>query len=463
MADDLATDIFKTARIQHERIVRWHLIVLAALLYLHLGIILPFAHKSAEKDSVDLRLAEQREILTSTLTVSAAAQQLGEGVRNAADEISSFVVLELVARFKKLDERVAALPDMPDGAADAAQDLAPIDFSGPQQQQQQQQQQLRRVLPAFVPELARLISRYGNSLGGAEHFQLKLDAYIEEFVVKPVFDEARGIWDRRYVQRIDDLTRTAMAALNSAKETDHASKELIQLESSIEMLNQRVHAVDFTPPHDAGWWRTVIGKEDTIKRMLARLAADIEGVGHSTVNLETLRTQVEATVSESEMLSKEIEAEIKRLQEDAKDLQSQLGEIGGPLKVVSFELDVLGPLLPAIIAVASGIFSLMTSESLRKMSFAVTVAGAQSGSAELKPWLADAAGRSAWKMTAKLAVFSCAMGFWIIAAVFDVMPLEPAFLSHASVAAIALAVYIACRVLLWKRAAAAIRIAAPPV
>lgn len=471
MANDLALEVFKAARSQVETTARWHVIVLVALAYFHLAIVVPYGASSAKKLAIERDIAEQRATQAALAPASELARDLATAVSEHARDVSNALLQDLVDRFARLNDIVLALGSMEPSDAEGKPGAAL--FQQPQSAFNVQQMQIPNLpamqtsdpvagagdaLEPMDPALRRSLASGPAGDGGLES---GLQAYVDQALVGPAFDRADTEWRERHLPALEARGRDALDAVQAAAhQTEAARDELGRISGSIDALLGQARALRFEPPADPGWWRTVAGKESSIDSMMQDLGGGVETAAAAQVDLQAFLDGVETTVHEQEMLSDSVAAALADLEQQAKELQAQLGEIGGPLKIVSFRLAVLAPLLPVIIAGASGVASLLTAEALRRMCVAVTLTGDPGERDRLRPWLAEAAGRGRRRVTVRAVAISAVLGAWLLATLLVTRPLAAFFVPNAVLLAVALVFLAGCRFWLWRRSLRALSLAA---
>jgi hypothetical protein len=135
-------------------------------------------------------------------------------------------------------------------------------------------------------------------------------------------------------------------------------------------LGTEAQRLTFAPPANSAWWRSVRGKEASILSMTSDLAARVGDFNTSEMALQKLSAQIADIVNRNQQVATALNGTLAELDKRAADLQSQLGEIGAPLKVVSFKLSEIAPLLPLIIAAAIAAIAAWTADGPRRMALA---------------------------------------------------------------------------------------------
>ena len=160
--------------------------------------------------------------------------------------------------------------------------------------------------------------------------------------------------------------------------------------------------------------------------------------------------------SKTQQATKALSANLAELNKQAADLQSQLGEIGAPLKVFSFKLSEIAPLMPMIIAARSLRWPPGLRVSLRRMALAAELVDGDADRTALRKWLHAVAGGSRIRVAGMELVVAMAAAAWVLVAARDVAPLAAPFWSQPVLAAIAVVVVIAARVYRWRSTVLAI-------
>ena len=192
--------------------------------------------------------------------------------------------------------------------------------------------------------------------------------------------------------------------------------------------------------------------------MLAGFVDRVGNIDERQSALRDIEAKVAEIVSQKEAALDKIGAALADLDKQAADLQSQLGELGGPLKVVSFKLAQLAPLMPLIVGLALGGITLWTADGLRRMSLAARLAGEEGEGRVVRTWLASAAGGS----RPKIATLETSLGLisvaWVVVAARSVSSLAAPFLTPAMILTGAILVVVAARLYHWSRAQEALAV-----
>ena len=464
MAENLGVQFFVDAKAQYESAGKWRWVVVALLAYLHLELVVPFTAATREMAVIDRQLAEDQAaevVLTPVLT---AAEAMAKRVKEAKDHVSADLKSELVERFRRLSSAVNALatldPTRAAGSEGAALFAPPVQQQMQQQQQQQQQQQVVPEDPsALAPmsaELRRQIAGAARAVGAGD-LPWDMQTYIEFKVIEPAFTRANQAWAMSGLAIAQDGAAAISRDIAKAKTAaPGAATQLEYLAASVNALGNEARRLTFVPPADSTWWRTVSEKEATILSITSGLAARVGDLNSSQAVLQALSAQIAELVSKTQQATKALSANLAELNKQASDLQSQLGEIGAPLKVVSFKLSEIAPLMPMIIAAALATLAVWTALSLRRMALAAELVDGDADRTALRKWLHAVAGGSRIRVAGMELVVAMAAAAWVLVAARDVAPLAAPFWSQTVLAAIAVVVVTAARVYRWRSTVLAI-------
>jgi hypothetical protein len=166
--------------------------------------------------------------------------------------------------------------------------------------------------------------------------------------------------------------------------------------------------------------------------------------------LQALTTQIADIVSKNQQAATVLNDTLAELDKRAAELQSQLGEIGAPLKVVSFKLSEIAPLMPLIVAATLAAIAAWTAEGLRRMTLAAGLVGDEADRTAIRTWLHAAAGGSRARVAAVELAVAIASVAWVLIAARNVAALPPPFLTRPILAAIAIAVVVGARTYHWR-------------
>jgi hypothetical protein len=451
VADKLGVQFFTDAKAQYESAGKWRWVVMALLIYLHVGLVLPFAADTRDKLAVDHQLLDNRAAEEALKPVLDAADKLAERVNKSKDQVASGLKAQLIERFQRLSKAVGNLAVLDPAQAEGEEGAALFGKPAPRQMLQQTAQEDATALAPMSPELRRQIAATARAALPGE-VPRELQTYIESELIAPAFRYANDAWAKSGLEiardgvaaMIRDITKARTAAPTAAAELD-------RLQKSVQALGDEAQRLKFAPPADPAWWRTVRGKEATILSATSDFAARVGDFNTSQMALQGLTTQIANIVRTNQEAARALNDSLAELDKRAADLQLQLGEIGAPLKVISFKLSQIAPLTPLIIASALAAIACWTGEGLRRMSLAAGLVNDEADAMAVRRWLHAAAGGSRARVArVELAVTIVSLA-WVLLAAWNVAPLTPPFLTQPILAAIAVAVVVAARAFHWRR------------
>ncbi len=451
VANKLGVQFFTDAKAQYESAGKWRWVVIALLAYLHIGLVLPFAADTRDKVAVDHQLADNRAAEEALKPVLDAADKLAQRVNEAKDQVASDLKAQLIERFQRLNTAVSKLAVLDPAQAEGEEGAAVFGTPPPRQMQQQTVQDDPTALAPMSPELRRQIAGTARATGLGE-VPPELQTYIESGLIAPAFMYANDAWAKSGLR----ITRDGVAAIirdiaKARTAAAAAAAELDRLEESVQALGDEAQRLKFTPPADPGWWRTVRGKEASILSATSEFVARVGDLNTSQMALQGLTTQIANIVRKNQQAARTLNNNLAELDKRAADLQSQLGDIGAPLKVISFKLSQIAPLTPLIIAVALAAIAAWTAEGLRRMTLAAGLVDDEADGMAIGRWLHAAAGGSRARVAGvELAVAIVSLA-WVLVAAWNVAPLTPPFLTQPILSAIAVAVVVAARAFHWRR------------
>jgi hypothetical protein len=450
VADNLGVQFFTDAKAQYESAGKWRWVLVALLAYLHLGLVVPFAADTREKAAVDRQLADNRVAEEALKPVLNAADKLAKRVNEATDHVAADLKAELIERFQRLSRVVDTLAALDPSQAGGPEGAAL--FGSPQPQQQQVVQEDRSALAPMSDELRRGIADTARKVGPGE-LPPEMQAYIESGLIEPAFMHANQAWavsGRKFAQDgaatiAEDIAKARAAAPTAAAELDRLAK-------SVDALGNEAQRLTFAPPANSVWWRTVRGKGGTILSMTSDLAARVGDFNASQMALQRLSTQIADIVNKNQQTATALNGTLAELDKRAADLQSQLGEIGAPLKVVSFKLAEMAPLMPLIIAATLATIAAWTADGLRRMALAAELVSGESDRTAIRRWLHAAAGGSRARVAAVEFAVAIASVAWVVIAARNVAHLPLPFLTQPILAVIAITIVVAARAYRWRSA-----------
>jgi hypothetical protein len=312
-----------------------------------------------------------------------------------------------------------------------------------------QQQMAREGSSALAPmsaKLRRQIAETANAAAG--ELSPELQAYIESELIAPAFKRANEEWDKSGFKIAQPEVEEIAESIKRLKSyVPAAGEDLDRLKDSVQALANETQRFTFAPPAGSAWWRTVRGKEATILSMTSDFAANVSDVNTSQM-VEKLSTQINDVDSKNQQAAKALNDALARLDKSAADLQSELGEIGAPLKVISFKLSEIAPFMPLIIAATLAAIAAWTAEGLSRMTLAAGLVNDEVDSRVIRRWLHAAAGGSRARIASVELAVAIASLAWVLAAAWNVRSLPSPFRS----VVIAAAVLVAARIYHWRRA-----------
>jgi hypothetical protein len=467
---DLGVQFFTAAKAQHESGAKWSLIVLVLLLYFHLAIAGPYAQQTADKAEVDRALDANRKVEAQLDPIAKSAAAFVVRIDDELTTVSTSLRDDLVAHFGALDAAIRQLSDLtPDDAEGEPGGQVFTSLEDPrfaQQQQQQQQQQapppedLAARLAPMPPDLRRLVATAAQTGDANQQYAEEIERYITASIITPAFARANALWTERHLPGLADDAATLNTEVERGIAAGGSAAELLkQLRTAVAALLGEAKQLSFAPPSDAGWWRSVAGKEESIRAMVDAMKRGAENIGVQQEKLQAAKDEVSKSVQANLERAKQIDDALAELEKQARDLQAQLGEIGEPLKVVSVRLSLLAPLLPLVIALAIAALTLWRAEALRRMRFAAGLVPSGAEGEVLRRWLQEAAGGSARLLAAReVAIAGIALA-WMLAAWREVRTLPAPQLSDLEIIGLAMAALIGARAYHWRQSALALRFA----
>jgi hypothetical protein len=452
VAECLGVRFFIDAKAQYESAIKWRWVFVALLVYLHLGLVVPFVADTREKAKVERQLTESRTAEGKLQVALDGANKLAKQLGEAKDRIASDLKAKLVDRFRRLSTAVSALSALDPTEAERSQGASLFAKPPPPQMQQQVVQQDPSALEPMPPALRRRIAETARAVGAGE-VPSELQAYIESKVIEPALVQAKEEWAKSGLTIAQDQAAPITEGIKEAKAAlPAAAKELDNLETAVEALRSEAQRLSFERPANPDWWRTVSGKEATILSMTADFSQRIGNFNINEIALRRLTAQIADLARKHQEAATALNAALAELDKRAADLQSRLGEIGAPLKVIAFKLAEIAPLLPLIIAAILAAIAAWTAEGLRRLTLAAELVGEDTDSTAVHRWLHAAAGGSrAWIAGTELTLAIASVA-WVLVAAWNVAALPTPFLTQPIFAVIAAAAVIAARANHWRRA-----------
>jgi hypothetical protein len=463
MADDLGVQFFTAAKAQHEASAKWHLIVLAVLVYFHLALAGPFAKQTEELGAL-VHERDQKRILEGQLTsVVGLAEEFTNVVQDSIAKTSGRLREDLVGAFATLDHIIPQLIAM--GRERAGGEEGARLFQPSPGIQRQQQQQVAPQPEMFAPTLAVMepalrirVVEVAESSNGDLRQLAELNSYISDAIIAPAIQRANDSWSeglQDIVSMAEEIDGQIQPVVDAAGD---AADPLRRLQETVSNLRRNAEELKFAAPPGTAWWGTTGGKDVSIQKMLEKM---IQGINQRRNTLEVVKEQAEAAanaIKENDQRAQKVTAELAKLEKQAGELQAQLGAIGEPLKVISLKLSLLAPLLALIIGLGVAALALWRAESLRRMSVAASVVVDAAQDKVIRSWLRSAAGGSPARLLLWELASGAAAAAWIVAAWSATRALPTPLLPSVTVIGLALAAMAAGWAYHWHRAAQALAV-----
>jgi hypothetical protein len=443
VADNLGVQFFIDAKSQYAG--KWRWVVVALLAYVHLGLVVPFTARTLDKAAVDRQLADNRKVEEALKPVAAAADIMVKNVNEAKDGVAAKLKTDLVERFQELSRAVRVLAALDPSQAEGPRGEALFNPA----------QQVPHLLPPMPPELRRQIAMTARN--APQEMPPEREAYIDE-AIAPAFEHANQRWAASGLSTAKKGVATIQAEIVKAKAAAPATAAVLDgLGKSLEALGTEAQGLIFAPPANSAWWQSVSSKEASILSMTSDLAARVGDFSTSETALQTLSAHINDIVRRNQEAATDLNGTLAELNKRAADLQSQLGEIEAPLKVVSFKLSDIAPLMPLIIAAAIAVMAALTADGLRCITLAAELVGSEAERTAIRKWLHATVGTRARVARSELAV-TIAAAAWVLTAARQVAALPPSFLPQPILAAIAVVVVVVARVYRWHTAYQAVSV-----
>jgi hypothetical protein len=444
----LGIQFFTDAKAQYESAAKWRWIVVALLAYLHVGLVVPFAADTSDKALVDRQLADNRAAQEALESLLDAADKLAKDLKEAIDTVAADLKADLIERFKRLSKEVSRLAALGPDRAGGDEGAPPRTLPSPMQQQMVPED--RSALPEMNADLRRHIAQSAKS--GPPGVPQDLKDWIEAELIEPALKHANEAWAKSGLKITQDGAAEIVEGIAKAKAAAPVAAQLDGLGKSVAALGDQAQRLSFKPPANPDWWRTVAGKEASIQSMTSEFGARVGAFISSEKDLQTLTRHLAEIGSQKQQVVTALNEGLAELNKRADDLQSQLREIGASLKVISFKLSEIAPLMPLIIAATLAALAAWTAESLRRMTLAAGLVGNEVDGKAIRAWLHAAAGGSRTRVAAVELAVAIACLAWVLIAAWNVALLPPPILTQPVLAAIALAVVVAARAYHWRRA-----------
>jgi len=477
VTDDLGVQFFATAKAQYESAGKWRLIVVAAIAYLHIALVTPFAAQMSDKAAVDREIAgyraaekELKQVLVETADIASRQDSIAKDLRD--DLVRRFAVLRedvsdltipgpAGSRESNLNTAVSggAVPgpassgDLPPPSTENARrrrlnvDQAPINPNFAPS---------TRPPGASLPDWLQAKISDESAFSGPGGISDEFATYIEAKIIAPAFQKANDNWQKSVVPDLKKRAGELEADIKNAKAKAQVVKEqakslgeqLDSLEAAIEKLLAEAEKLTFEPPPgQKRWWQTISGKDVSIQSIMAGVEKRVREIDTQKIALTDLQEKTADITNQKKKVLENINTALERLDKQAADLQSQLGELGGPLKAVNFRLSQLAPLMPLIVGLALAGITAWSAEGLRRMSLAARLVGDESQGSIVKAWLVSTAGGSPRRIAVQEILLAIVSVGWVLAAAWTVSTLAVSF--RVPLVILAVAAVLAARLYHW--------------
>jgi hypothetical protein len=422
--DNLGVKFFTDAKARFETAGLWRCVMVALLAYLHVGLVAPFAAYTREKAEIDRQHDDYMAAEGALKSVVDSSGVLATTINEAKNEVAKHLKDELVERFKRLSRVTTELAALDPSEAEGERGAALFENTPLQSVQQQMTAEDQLALVPMRADLRRQIAKSAGAVGQGEVAR-ELQNYVDSEVIEPALRHAKSDWASSGLKFAQDGAPAIAEGIAKAKAVVPDATELDRLGKSVEMLQSEAQGLNFAPPPNPNWWRTTGGKETSISQMTSGLAGQVSAFFTNQMALQDRTTQIADLVGKNHRAIMALNDKLTDLDKRASDLQSQLGEIGAPLKVISFKLSEIAPLMPLIVAVTLATLAVWTAQGLRRMTLAAGLVDDEADGIAIRKWLREAAGGSHIKITAVELALTIACVAWVLVAAWNVASLRP--------------------------------------
>jgi hypothetical protein len=451
MAENLAVQFFIDAKGQYASALKWRWIVLALIAYLHVGLVLPFASDVREQTKLGTEIADSRATQDALKPILAAADAFAKRLDDAKKKAVAALTDDLAGGFRQLSEKVNGLAELGPAKAEGDEGEAIFVSPRPPMQPLMAQQAVRQDPPTVAPMEAKLRRQIAEGAKRPGDIPSDLQAYIDAHIVAPAFARANAAWGGGGKQIAQEMAAKIAESIASTRTSaPAATTELDRLEKAARALRDGAQNLTFKPPPNDTWWRTVNDKEATVLSMTAGLSSSVSAFTTSQVALQTLSAHIEEIATQNQSAANQLNDALKELETRAAALQAQIGEVGAPLKVISFKLAQIAPLMPLVIAIALAALAAWTADGLRRMTLSAQLVADADAAKAIRVWLRAAAGGSRPQLVATETALAIAALAWVIAAALNVESLPPPILTQPILAAIAVIIILGARAYHWR-------------
>jgi hypothetical protein len=449
MAENLGVQFFTDAKAQYEFAAKWRWAVLVLLAYLHVGLVAPFATYTSEMAKLDPQLDDSRAMAKALRPVLDQADKLGKRIKDAQDQVAEHLKSELVERFKRLNTAVTALTALNPSEAEGPKGEGVFKNPTTPTFQQQPARPDPFALAPMKPELRRQVAAIAKAVGDGE-LPTELQDYINSEVIGPAFVRANSEWASSGRDLAQNATSLLADDISPARVKAPTPKELGRFDDSVKALLDAAQHLKFEPPPNSDWWRTAAGKGTTILMMMSGFAASVQNFNTSETALQQLAAHIDDLNKKNQDLEKKLNSTLAELEKQANELQSQLGEIGALLKVISFKLSEIAPLMPLVVAGILAAIAVWTADGLRRMTLAAGLVSDEADGVAIRTWLHAAAGGSRARIAGVEIAVAAAAIVWVLTAAYTVAALWFSFLTLSILVVIAVALVAAARAYRWR-------------
>jgi hypothetical protein len=195
-----------------------------------------------------------------------------------------------------------------------------------------------------------------------DEYRARMDALIDESIVRPRFEEANAAW-RDHVER--NVRPSAAAVRKQAAALTAADPRAAQIAPTVDKAVAAAEAIRFAPPPGNTWWQTVNAKMEAIAE-IADNAAEKMVAGRHTADLTAdLEADAARAEHDAEALVAALAAKKKELEDQAKNAFASLSMLAKPLEFIAVEAETVVRWYPLVIGIALAIAAWFGTEARR--------------------------------------------------------------------------------------------------
>ena len=337
MSDSFANDFFKDARQALNRYRLARLLTCLFLLVFHLAIYNNYVELYQKKLKTN---ADERQYALLYKSLAAAETSISKGEKLFDKALSD--LLKNVTR--KLRSRFSALTDAMQRRSHPEMDEADRLLGGPLQLYIAQD----AAVPIEDDTLQKLLDKQDK-----DAIKNYLPEYIEKSIIEPVFQTANDEWNHKIRPAYEKELNGAISALPKLSEVPTANirADINIVRAEIKHIIDQGKKIAIQPPVNAGWWRTLQGKQHVEKEIQDTILAQMD----RRTSLKSTLNQIDEVLKKSREYKAAYNEKTNQMKTLLQEQKNALRKLGIGFSFLAIDLETLVRLFPLFIGLLIGI------------------------------------------------------------------------------------------------------------